>query len=69
MKITPVVFLFAPQMVGKITGLWTSRGTVVGVLGLYIAGVPLKGQIGADERTRTSSFVYAPFVGTPTDCV
>jgi hypothetical protein len=38
-------------MVGKMTGLWTSLGAVVGILGLYIAGVPVKGQIGADERT------------------
>jgi len=51
LKTTPAVFLYTPQTVAKMTGLWTSLGAVVGAQVLQIAGVPVKGQIGATERT------------------
>jgi MFS family permease len=45
----PTVYYFiarsyAPQIVGKMSGLWAGIGTFGGVLGLYIAGVTVKSQ-------------------------
>jgi len=35
---------YAPQVVGKMSGIWMGIGTFGGVLGLYIAGVTVKSQ-------------------------
>ena len=47
--VMPTVYYFvakayAPQLAGKMSGIWTGIGNVGGVLGLYIAGVTVKSQ-------------------------
>ncbi len=36
--------VYAPQVIGKITGIWMGLGTFGGVVGLFIAGITIKSQ-------------------------